>query len=225
MRHFLAQCFLLICVCAIHLHAQVPTAPAKLEIEILSFKIGSNYNPLLDRQPSVFSAESVELPQTEAEKVARRNAQSNNRNTTGVYNQNSPRGVIAPEDKSTRGRLRSSIRIIDLAEWVNVEVKNTSDKTIKLVEWDFLFPRMENDVLKLRYAVTSKAEVKSGTKKKLKVILPPTAMKCKVMNVKGDQAQESVCGKGFTDASKFEQENVVINRIEYADGTVWKREP
>ena len=224
MRHFFAHCFLFFCICVIHGLAQVPASLAKLEIEILTFKIGSNHNPLLDRQPSVFSAESVELPQTEAEKVARRNAQTN-RNNTGGYNQNSSRGVIAPEDKSTRGRLRSTIRVIDLAEWVNVEIKNTSNKTIKQIEWDFLFPRMENETLKLRYAVTSKAEVKSGSKKKLKVMLPATAMKCKIVNIKGDQAQESVCGKGFTDASKFEQENVVINKIEYADGSVWKREP
>jgi hypothetical protein len=223
MRLFLAQCFLLVCICGIHAQAQVPAAPAKLEIEILSFKIGSNYNPLLDRQPSVFSAESVELPQTEAEKVARRNANTNRNN--GTYNQTYPRGVIAPEDKSTRGRLRSTIRVIDLAEWVNVEIKNTSDKTIKQIEWDFLFPRLEDNVLKLRYTVTSKVEVKTGNKKKLRVILPATAMKCKVINIKGEQAQESVCGKGFTDASKFEQENVVINRIEYTDGSVWKREP
>ena len=225
MQRSLVSFFLLIFVFTTQAWAQAPQVPGKVEIEIISFKIGSNYNPLLDRQPSVFSAESVELPQTEAEKVARRNAQSNNRNTTGVYNQNSPRGIIAPEDKSTRGRLRSTIRVIDLAEWVNVEIKNTSDKTIKQIEWDFLFPRMENETLKLRYAVTSKAEVKTGNKKKLKAILPASAMKCKVINIKGEQAQESVCGKGFTDASKFEQENVVINRIEYADGSVWKREP
>ena len=98
MQHFLASCFLLIFIFAVHAQAQAPTAPAKLEIEILSFKIGSNYNPLLDRQPSVFSAESVELPQTEAEKVARRNANTN-RSTSGGYNQTAPRGVIAPEDE------------------------------------------------------------------------------------------------------------------------------
>ncbi len=223
MQRFLVRSLLFL-IASISVWAQTPPVSGKVEIEIISFKIGSNYNPLLDRQPSVFSAESVELPQTEAEKVARRNANTN-RNTTGGYNQNSPRGVIAPEDKSTRGRLRSTIRVIDMAEWVNVEIKNTSDKTIKQIEWDFLFPRMEDNTLKLRYAVTSKAEVKTGNKKKLKVILPASAMKCKIVNIKGDQAQESVCGKGFTDASKFEQENVVINRIEYADGSIWKREP
>ena len=222
MQRFLVRSLLFL-VASISVWAQTPSGSGKVEIEILSFKIGSNYNPLLDRQPSVFSAESVELPQTEAEKVARRNANTNRNNST--YNQNSPRGVIAPEDKSTRGRLRSTIRVIDLAEWVNVEIKNTSDKTIKQIEWDFLFPRMEDNTLKLRYAVSSKAEVKTGNKKKLKVILPASAMKCKIVNIKGEQAQESVCGKGFTDASKFEQENVIINRIEYADGTVWKREP
>ena len=221
MQRSLVRFFLLVIILTIQVKAQTAPTPAKLDIKIISFKIGSNYNPLLDRQSSVFSAESVEIPQTEAEKVARRNAQANRNNTT--YNQTSPRGTIAPDDKSTRGRLRTSIRVIDLAEWISVEIKNTSDKTIKVIEWDFLFPRMENNALKLRYAVTSKSDIKAGNKKKLKFILPANAMKCKVINIKDEQAQESVCGKGFTDASKFEQENVVINRIEYADGSIWKR--
>ena len=69
-----------------------------------------------------------------------------------------------------RGRLRSTIKVIDLAEWVNVEIKNTSDKIIKQIEWDFLPRKWENNTLKLRYAVTSKTDIKIGNKKKLKVI-------------------------------------------------------
>jgi hypothetical protein len=201
-------------------HAQSNPSADKPTLEILSFKIGNNYYPLLDRQPSPFTAEAVEVPQTEAEKLARRTAQANRPNST--YNQSTPRGVIAPEDK-TAGRLRSTIRVIDLAEWVNLSLKNTSDKAIKTIVWDFAFPRYEDGKLVLRYDVTSKAEIKSGGKKNLKQPLPNGAMKCKVVTISDGKAFESVCSKSFQDPSQFHQEAVSIKRIEYADGSVWRR--
>jgi hypothetical protein len=191
-------------------------------LEIISFKIGNNYNPLLDRQPSAFSAEAVEIPQTEAEKLARRNAQTNRGNST--YNQSTPRGVIAPEDKSSSGRIRSTIRVLDLAEWVNISVKNLSDKAIKTIEWDFAFPRYENDKVVLRFDVSSKAEIKPGGKKTLKQLLPSGAMKCKVVTISDGKAFESVCSKSFQDPTQSPQEPVSIKRIEYADGSVWQRQ-
>jgi hypothetical protein len=204
--------------------SQSTPSPAtdKPALEIVSFKIGNNYYPLLDRQPSAFSAETVEIPQTEAEKLARRTAQANRGNPT--YNQATPRGVIAPEDKSSRGRLRSTIRVIDLAEWVNVSVKNLSDKPIKTIEWDFAFPRYENDKLVLRFDVSSKADIKPGGKKTLKQPLPQGAMKCKVVTISDDKAFESVCSKSFQDPTQSPQEPVSIKRIEYADGSVWRKE-
>lgn len=199
-----------------------PSVPSdKPALEITSFKIGNNYYPLLDRQPSSFSAEAVEIPQTEADKVSRRNAQSTRGNST--YNQSTPRGVLAPEDRQTRGRLQSTVRVIDMAEWVNVSVKNLSDKTIKMVEWDFAFPRREGEKVILRYNVSSKAEIKPGGKKTLKQPLPEGAMKCKVVMISDGKAFESVCSKSFQDPSQFPQESVSIKRIEYADGSVWKR--
>ena len=199
----------------------IPAAPDKPALEIINFKIGNNYNPLLDRQPSAFSAEAVELPQTEAEKLARRNAQTTRSNST--YNQSTPRGVIAPEDKSTRGKLRSTIRVIDMAEWVNISIKNLSDKAIKAIEWDFAFPRYENGKLVLRFDVSSKAEIKPGGKKTLKQPLPQGAMKCKVVTISDGKAFESVCSKSFQDPTQAPQEPVSIKKIEYVDGTVWSR--
>lgn len=194
----------------------------KPAVEILSFKIGNNYYPLLDRQPSGFTAEAVEVPQTEAEKLARRTAQASRANST--YNQNTPRGVIAPEDKMTRGRLRSTIRVIDMAEWVNVSVKNLSDKPIKAITWDFAFPRYEEGKLVLRYDVSSKAEIKPGGKKTLKQPLPNGAMKCKVVAISDGKAFESVCSKTFQDPTQLPQEPVSIKKIEYADGSSWSRQ-
>lgn len=226
MRNFSFRSLLLltslVCV-SVPLVAQSNASPPndKPAIEILSFKIGNNYYPLLDRQPSNFSAEAVEAPQTEAEKLSRRNAQSTRGNST--YNQSTPRGVIAPEDRRTRGRLQSTVRVIDLAEWVNVAVKNLSDKTIKMVEWDFAFPRREGEKVILRYEVSTKAEIKPGGKKTLKQPLPEGAMRCKVVMISDGKAFESVCSKSFQDPSQFPQESVSIKKIEYVDGSVWQR--
>jgi hypothetical protein len=215
------QLAVVVCV-SYSLAAQPNQATDKSALEILNFKIGNNYYPLLDRQPSGFSAEAVEVPQTEAEKLARRNAQANR--GTSTYNQVNARGVIAPEDKNSRGRIRSTIRVIDMAEWVNISIKNLSDKTIKTIEWDFAFPRYENDKLVLRYDVINKADIKPGGKKTLKQPLPNGAMKCKVVTISDGKAFESVCSKSFQDPSQFHQEPVLIKRIEYADGSVWQRQ-
>lgn len=211
----------LVCV-SLSVLSQSNQTTDKPVLEIINFKIGNNYNPLLERQPSAFSAEAVELPQTEAEKLARRTAQANRGNST--YNQATPRGVIAPEDKSSRGRIRSTIRVIDLAEWVNISVRNLSDKAIKTIEWDFAFPRYANDKLVLRFDVSSKADIKPGGKKTLKQPLPPGAMKCKVVTISDGKAFESVCSKSFQDPTQSPQEPVSIKKIEYADGTVWQRQ-
>lgn len=210
----------LVCV-SFSVRSQPNHATDKPALEIINFKIGNNYNPLLDRQPSPFSAETTELPQTEADKLARRNAQTNRSNST--YNQSTPRGVIAPEDKNSRGRLRSTIRVIDLAEWVNISIKNLADKPIKAIQWDFAFPRYENGKVVLRYDVNNKAEIKPGGKKTLKQPLPQGAMKCKVVTISDGKAFESVCSKNFQDPTQAPQESVSIKKIEYADGSVWQR--
>lgn len=210
--------------------ADTPTSPSVLTqgrpaVEIINFKIGNNYYPLLDQKPSIFSAEVTDIPQTEAEKVARRNAQTTRNNST--YNQNTPRGIIAPEDKRERraqGQLRSTIRVIDMAEWVNLSIKNTADKAIKAIEWDFAFPRREGDKVILRYDVSNKTDIKPGSKKTLKQPLPQGAMKCKVVAINDGKAFESVCSKSFQDPSQFPQDPVSIKRIEYADGSVWNRQ-
>jgi hypothetical protein len=120
--------------------------------------------------------------------------------------------------------LQSTIRVIDLAEWVNLSIRNTSGKAIKAIEWDFAFPRREGDKIVLRYEVSSKADIKPGGKKTLKQPLPPGAMKCKVVTISGEKAFEAVCSKSFQDPSQFPQEAVSIKKIVYADGSVWQRQ-
>ncbi len=224
MRKFLLKPLLLLVSLAsssLTVVAQTSAAPDKPVLEILSFKVGNNHNALLERQPSPFAADNPDMPQTEAERLARRNANMNPSST------NSPRKVsvapIAPGDARAHGRLRSTIRVVDLAEWVNLSVRNASDKAIKAMVWDFAFPRYENNALLLRFEVTSKAEIKPGGKKTLKQKLPPDAKKCQLISAE-TISMELVCGKGFNDPTQIKQEVVTIKRIEYADGSVWQRQ-
>jgi len=214
--------------------AQTPNNPAvtaaasseKPPVEIISHKIGIEYYPMLDR-PSLTSppmtAEIGDLPQTENERTVRQRSRGN-RNTAAP---------IAPENTRARGRQSSYTRVIDNAQLVQVVVKNTGSKPIKVVEWDFAFPRYENGQLLSRYDVTTKVEIKPGGKKTLKHKLPPGAKRCEVVKVVGDENQpekvstfEAVCGQGFHDPSLLnqKQETISIKRIEYADGSVWQRQ-
>ncbi|MFN0086593.1 MAG: hypothetical protein ACKVX9_14485 [Blastocatellia bacterium] len=186
--------------------------------EVQSFKVGSDYYPLLDAKSPVITADSGDFPRTESEKVYRQ--QSGRR---GGYARN--------EDIRARGQLRSRIQVIGDATWVRLTIRNAGEKPMRMIHWDFAFPRFEDGKLALRFDVASKAEIKPGEKKTLKQQLPPGANKCKVIHV--DAAEEarngppgnfeSVCGKGIHDATQLKQETVIIKRIEFADGSVWQR--
>ena len=181
-------------------------APEKAPVQIVSQKIGLDYYPMLDR-PSLTSpqmaAENGDVPLTENERMARQQRNRSNKNVAAP---------IAPEDSRSRGRLRSYTRIIDEAQFVQVVVKNTETKPIRVVDWDFAFPRYENGQLLSRYDVTTKVEIKPGGKKTLKHKLPPGAKRCEVVKVISDANQpektrafEAVCGQGFQDPSLLSQ--------------------
>ena len=196
-------------------------APAgKPPVEIVSHKIGSEYYPMLDRPSATappMTAETGDMPRPANEQLAR---------------QSRSRFSVPPEDRRARGRLRSYTRVIDDAHVVQTVVKNTAAKPIKVVEWDFAFPRYENGQLLSRYDVTTKVEIKPGGKKTLKHKLPPGAKRCEVVKVVSDEDEpekvntfEAVCGRGFHDPSllKQKQETISIKRIEYQDGTEWRK--
>lgn len=206
--------------------AEDKASVVKPPVEIISYKIGVEYYPMLDR-PSLASqqmtAENADAPLTENEKIARQQRSRWNKNVAAP---------IAPEDDRSRGRLRSYTRVIDDAQLVQVVIRNTADRPIKLIQWDFAFPRYEDGQLLSRFDVTTRVEIKPGGKKTLKHKLPPGAKRCEVVKVISDEdhpekvsAFEAVCGRGFHDPSllKQKQETISIRRIEYSDGTAWQR--
>ena len=192
----------------------------KPPLEIISHKIGVEYYPMLDRPGMTtppMTAETGDMPRTSNEQNAR---------------QSRGRFRVPPEDRRSSGRIRSYTRVIDNAQIIQVEVRNIESKPIKGVDWDFAYPRYENGQLLSRYNVTSKIEIKPGGKKTLKHKLPPGAKRCEVVKVISDENQpektsafEAVCGKGFHDPSLMnqKQETISIIRIEYSDGSEWKR--
>jgi hypothetical protein len=94
---------------------------------------------------------------------------------------------------------------------IQVVIKNTGAKSIKVVEWDFLFPHCENGQFVPRYDVTTMVKIKPGGQKTLKRRLSPDASRCempKVINI--DEIRK--------------QERISIKRIEYVDGSVWQRQ-
>lgn len=198
------------------------TVPAKPPVQIVSHKIDRDYYPMLDRPASstpTMSADTQGLPPTESEQIARQRAGSS-------------RGPSEPRraDTRSRGILSSYIRVIEDAQVVQAVFRNTSDKPVKSVEWDFAFPRRENGVLLARFDVASTVEIKPGGKKTIKYKLPPGAKKCEVVRVqKADQSDqvstfEAVCGEGFNDPQLdgARQETISIRRITFVDGTTWE---
>jgi hypothetical protein len=192
------------------------TAPLQSNppVEVLSFKIGSDYYPMLDSKDSMYTADNPDFPRPETERMAGQGSRRRGR----------------MEDSKSQGKLRSKIKVVGEADYVNLSIKNTGAKAIKTIEWDFAFPRYVNSQMVLRYDVSTKVEIKPGAKKSLKQPLPLGASRCKIVNVDAENSEEekakineSICGPGINDPSHLKQETVTIKRIEYADGSVWQK--
>ncbi len=194
---------------------QSSAAPPPAPIEILSFKLVSYDNPLLQPSSST-SADARELPRTPAERVA--NAQR----TTPRSPQERANEIGVPPGAAP------AIKVISAAEWAYLTIKNTAAKPIKTLTWEYAFLRMEQGRLATQSFVISQTEIKPGAKKTIRHPLPPGATRCQVINARETNAEvgkpfDYVCGRGFKDPSLLREKPapVTLKRIEYLDGTVW----
>lgn len=193
------------------------TANTALPFEILSFKLISFYNPLLEASNPT-SADARELPRTPAERIA--NAQ---RTTSRSPQERANEIGIAPGAAPT-------LKVISAAEWAYLTIKNTAAKPIKALTWEYAFLRIEQGRLATQAAVVNQIEIKPGAKKTIRQPLPPGATRCQVINAREANTPtgqskpfEYVCGRGFADPSLLREKPapVTLTQIEYADGTVW----
>lgn len=91
------------------------------------------------------------------------------------------------------------------------KVKNTGDKTIKMIVWEYLLFDPETDVQIGRHQFIDASKIRPGKSATLvgSTAAPPTG----ILQVKKDGKEAS---------NKF-TERVVIHRIEYDDGSSWQR--
>jgi hypothetical protein len=120
------------------------------------------------------------------------------------------RDIQAREDATYKKKVEENRRPRDGYRY-KVRVRNTSDKTIKLVDWDYVFldPDTQNEVT--RYQFTSEEKIRPGKETELDVFIlsPPV----RVVNARAAEKNEQVTNT----------ERIEMVRIEYSDGTVWQR--
>ena len=92
-----------------------------------------------------------------------------------------------------------------------VSIKNTGLKTIKAIDWDYVFfdPNTQNEIG--RHQFTSEEKISPGKSKELNALIPkpPT----------GTISVYELNSKERTTLN----ERVLLMRIQYSDGSVWQR--
>lgn len=112
-----------------------------------------------------------------------------------------------PLSNKNRNPRRMPLRVIE-GYIYKAKVKNESEKTITVIGWDYTF-RYREDEKPTHHQFFSRVEIEPGKKKDLSrfVPTPPTR------TVDARSAGQKMI------------EEVVINYIEYEDGSNWKRDP
>jgi hypothetical protein len=93
------------------------------------------------------------------------------------------------------------------------KIKNTGVKTIRTIVWQYILIDPATDVEVGRHGFTGRVSVRAGKTANL------------VARSKTPPARIVQAAKSSKDVAAKHQERVVINRIEYDDGTFWQRPP
>jgi len=91
-----------------------------------------------------------------------------------------------------------------------VHVRNIADQTIKRLQWAYVFTDVLTQKEIVRHAFYSRTQIRPGHEKKLAAFTrgsPPSVINVKELSENGNKPWG---------------ESVVIDRVEFADGTIWK---
>ena len=155
--------------------------------------------------------QSVETPDTRRERLEseRRIQQARNLGNKAELGKRESAAKMLEDAKFPKGS-KNTERPRDGYRY-EVQIRNTGAKTIKLIDWDYIF--LDPDTLKevARHQFTSNGTVKPGNSKKISVfyLQPPV----KTVSVKMLSKKNMANFK----------EQVVLMRIQYSDGSVWQR--
>ncbi len=119
-------------------------------------------------------------------------------------------GRAAALEKSVQQARAPQPKTIDGFEY-RAKIQNTSQKVIQIVFWEYQFTEASNPAAQTRRQFLCAVNIKPDKDKELLAF-----------SLSGPSDVISVASLGNKPANLF-NEKVVINRLEYADGTIWQR--
>jgi hypothetical protein len=179
--------------------ADAPAAAAGGGVAVLQMSWSKHvYNPMLDEDPFKHNREQWEDARIQ-EQIDRENAVRTKSGKTAIANRGRPVRI----ETEARGQFTTYV--------YKAKVTNNETKAISAIEWDYVFydPATEKEVG--RHLLKNKVKIQPGKSAELsrRSASPPTT----VVDV-------NKTGKKFKEQYA---ERVEIQRIEYADGSVWQR--
>ena len=147
---------------------------------------------------------------TAINKNYQRNARANDPTYARDPNEDTIDGRSAALEKIVQESRTPNAKTVDAFAYM-VRIKNTSKKAIEILFWEYQFVDPSNPANVARRQFLCGANVKPDKEKELQAfsLLGPTD----VVSV----------GSLASGSEKVFQEKVVINRVEYADGSIWQR--
>jgi hypothetical protein len=144
-----------------------------------------------------------------------------NKNYAKNARTNNPTGALDPNEVTTDGRSAAIEKIVQEANTASgkpvdgfaykAKVQNASDKVIEILFWEYRFTDPANP------ATVARRQFLCGVN-----IKPSKNQDVQAFSVSGPSDVVSVATLANKSEHPFE-EKVVINRVEYADGTIWQR--
>lgn len=160
-------------------------------------------NPALDKDPFKVSDPFRDAPSPQKQPNPAKQQGENAVKKPSAPRPVQPRAPVAPPSPSVpKGRFETY--------FYQVKVKNTGDKTIRAVAWEYVFidPETKKDIN--RFVCLNKVKINPGKSGDLimSASTPPSNL---IDARKADKGQQRFI------------EQIVISRIEYSDGSVWQR--
>ena len=162
--------------------------------------------------------QTAEAPQTDTT-VPARQVIPQNKNFARNARMNEPRGARDPNQDTLDGRSEAMEKSVQESRApksttrdgfsYRIKVKNTAGKTVEIVFWEYQFQETGNPNVLARRQFLCGVSIHANKDKELEGF-----------SFSGPSDVVSV--DALADKSRF-KENVLINRIEYSDGSIWQR--
>lgn len=174
---------------------------------ILGFNWSKNSRTNGKQEPSIIPPVREVIP---ANKNLERNRRVNDPVGAIDPNTNTLDGRSAALEKNVQESRKSIPKSTDIFAY-QVKVRNASKKTIEIVFWEYQFKELANPATTARRQFLCGVKIKPDKEKELQSF--SLSRPSDVISV------ESLTNK----SEKLYEEKVVINRVEYTDGTIWQR--